>query len=207
METLIVDTINSNLDYLDKTVTWLVITLIAALLSLSNKDKTVHLKELTLSLRHSGTFLFLMLCAINLSVLKILNSMYELISNSKQNIELIKYTIHNHPSLFNPFSQSTGMVGIIISSIGYSALLLIWWFGYHVGYFLILNSGNGSTIVSRLLSFVYLVLGLISMIYISYTLVIVSPETYLLKLILVLISIVVGSFGIGRIVASINNDA
>jgi hypothetical protein len=184
--------IENALGQLDKATSWIFLTLMVIILS-SNKTDDYEFGDIKIKKGQSALVLYLILCGLNFQVLKylqVLSSSFSFIKDKSIAIANIQYDTW----VFNPFSRTTGIVGLFTDNIGLPILIILWWLGFALANKEISKtkqSKAASTII-LLLFCLYLLFGLLSLIIIQDLLLRIGNNTD--KLISQFIGIIVGVF-------------
>ncbi|MCC7190418.1 MAG: hypothetical protein IT312_16900 [Anaerolineales bacterium] len=194
MDELFLAAISSTLDALDKTTSWAVVALLATAISGIQRDKKIKVGDFEISSKYAGVVTFAILCGLNFEILRLLQNLSFLLSNVGSKLENAKIIITTHSWIFNPFAQTSGILSPFTDNLGLALLLLIWWLGYHTGFFLHQTTQRAWT--GYLLSAIYLVLGLVSMILIISLIAQINEGTAIVKQVLLFIAIPIGAFGL-----------
>lgn len=194
MDELFLAAISSTLDALDKTTSWAVVALVATAFSGIQRDKKIKVGDFEISSKYAGVVTFAILCGLNFEILRLLQNLSFLLDNVGSKLENAKIIITTHSWILNPFAQTSGILGLFTDNLGLALLLLIWWLGFHTGFFL--HQTTKQIWIGYLLSSIYLVLGLVSMIMIMSLVAQVNNDTAIIKQVLLFIAIPIGAFGL-----------
>ena len=194
MEDQILPAISATLDSLDKTTSWAFVALLATAISGFQRDKKINIGGLEIDSKHASNVTFAILCGINFITLRLLQNLVFLFDVVGSKMEQARFLVNAHPWAFNPFSETSGFLSYITDNLGLALLLLLWWLGFHTGFFL--HRGTKQAWISNLLSVIYLVLGLTSMVLIMLLMAKVNSETIIIKQILLFVAIPIGAFGL-----------
>ena len=198
MEDQYLSIISSTLDKLDKATSWALVALVAAALSSLQRQKRINIAGFEIDKEYAGGVMFVILCGLNFQSMRLLQNLRYLYDQTSLQAEAT-LLVRTHPWFFNPFSETTGLFSQIADNIGFALLLLLWWLGFHTGFFLLRGMGGRWNIIGIALSQVYLILGLISIALISPLMREINTTTWFVKHALFIAVIPVGAFGIGSI--------
>lgn len=194
MDELFLAAISATLDSLDKATSWAFVALVATAISGSQGDKKIKIGEIEISSQYAGTVTFAILCGLNFQVLRLLQNLSFLFSNVGLKTENARVIITTHSWILNPFAQTSGVLSPFTDNLGLALLLLLWWLGFHTGFFLHRNTKRAW--IENLLTIIYLVFGLISMVLIMTLMTKINNDTAIIKQILLFIAIPIGAFGL-----------
>lgn len=194
MDEQILPAISATLDALDKATSWAFVALLATAVSGFQRDKKIKIGGLEIDGKYASNVTFAILCSINFITLRLLQNLVFLFDVAGMKMEQAKFLINTHPWFFNPFAETSGFLSYVTDNLGLALLLLLWWLGFHTGFFLPRNTKQ--TWVNNLLSMIYLVLGLTSMVFIMVFMAKVNSETIIIKQILLFVAIPIGAFGL-----------
>lgn len=194
MDEQILPAIEATLDALDKATSWAFVALLATAISGFQRDKKIKIGGFEIEGKYAGNVTFAILCSINFITLRLLQNLIFLFDVAGTKAEQAKFLINIHPWVFNPFAETSGFLSYITDNLGIALLLLLWWLGFHTGFYL--HRDSKQAWVSNLLSTIYLVLGLTSMVLIMLFMAKVNSETIIIKQILLFVAIPIGAFGL-----------
>ena len=190
MEQEIVKGIENTLTQLDKSTTWIFITLMVVLFSSFQESDEFEIGKFKIKKTNSSLIFYLILCALNFQILKYLQNLSSLIELAEFN-EILKLKIQTHTWILNPFASSNGTLSYLLDYIGLPMLIIMWWTGFAIANKESIETKNKST--RRLiifLFFTYLVLGLLSLILIQSIL--FSFDNFGIKLLTELSGVLIG---------------
>jgi hypothetical protein len=194
MDDQILSAISATLDALDKATSWAFIALLATAISGFQRDKKIKIGGLEIDSKYASNVTFAILCGINFITIRLLQNLIFLFDVAGSKTEQAKFLINIHPWVFNPFAETSGFLSYITDNLGLALLLLLWWLGFHTGFFL--HRGANKAWIGNLLSILYLILGLTSMVLIMLFMAKVNSDTFLIKQILLFVAIPIGAFGL-----------
>ena len=166
MEANIIKAIENTLNQLDKSTTWIFVTLVFILFASLQESKEFEIGKFKIKKTNSSFIFYIILCALNFQVLKYLQSLSSLIQATGLNDNII-FILQSHNWIFNPFVKTIGIL-TLLDYFGLPLLIIMWWLGFSLA-----NKetvGIEGKINQRLvmfLFFVYLILGLMSLIIIQ----------------------------------------
>lgn len=120
--------IENSLEQLNKVTSWIFVTLIVMILSNSKSDE-YEFGSIKIKKGQSPLIFYIILCGLNFQILKllqILSSSFYHLQNKPDAIQNIQFDTW----LFNPFSRTTGVIGLITDNIGLPLLIILWWLGF-----------------------------------------------------------------------------
>lgn len=167
MEQEIIKGIENTLTELEKSTTWIFITLMVVLFSSFQETDEFEIGKFKIKKANSSLIFYIILCALNFQVLKYLQNLTSLIESTKIS-EVLKLKIQTHTWIFNPYANSNGTLSYLLDYTGLPMLIIMWWIGFTIA--------NKETIETKsksgrrliiFLFFTYLVLGLLSLILIQ----------------------------------------
>ena len=192
----LIDNIKKIIDSLDKTTSWGLVMLFATLTTALYTKKTITILGATVPKNISGIATFGILCCINFKIFHLLQNLKSSLMLLESDREVAYMRIRLHTWTMNPFSETEGKFSLISDNFGYTLLILLWWLGAQTGFYLIQYeiADTKLIIIFIFFYFVYLSLGIISMILISELIsIICSNDLYKkIKLVLTLIGIPFG---------------
>jgi hypothetical protein len=194
MDEQILPAISATLDALDKATLWAFVALLATAISGFQRDKKIKIGGFEIDSKYASNVTFAILCSINFVTLRLLQNLVFLFDVAGTKAEQAKFLTNIHPWVFNPFAETSGFLSYVTDNLGLALLLLLWWFGFHTGFFLHRNTKQAW--ISNLLSIIYLLLGLTSMVLIMAFMAKVNSETVIIKEILLFVAIPIGAFGL-----------
>ena len=124
--------IENSLTQLDKVTTWAFLAIMAIILSNNNSDEYVF-GGIKIKKGQSAFVLYLILCGLNFQVLKLLQGLSSNFLTFKDRTEAIS-SIQNSVWMFNPFSNTTGLIGVITDNAGLPLLMILWFTGLALGH-------------------------------------------------------------------------
>lgn len=184
--------IENSLTQLDKATTWIFLTLMVIILT-NSKSEEYEFGSIKIKKGQSGLVFYIILCGLNFHILKLLqllSSSFALIKNKAAAMK----DIQSSTWIFNPFSRTTGLMGIITDNIGLPLLIILWWLGFA----LVNKEISISKYNSKLSTFImilfclYLLFGLFSLLLIQDLLLTMGSNRD--KLISQLAGIIIGGF-------------
>ena len=164
MDKDIIKFIEHSLTSLDKATTWIFLTLMAILLS-GNNSEEYEFGGIKIKKGHSALVFYMVLCALNFQVLKLMQLLSSNFSAVKDRAVAIQ-TIQNDTWLFNPFTRTNSFIGNVTDNLGLPLLILMWWLGFALANREIshLRGRKKNSVLILVLFFVYLFEGLLSLI-------------------------------------------
>lgn len=190
MEQEIIKGIENTLTQLDKSTTWIFITLMVVLFSSFQETDEFEIGKFKIKKANSSLIFYIILCALNFQILKYLQNLSSLIE-SIEITEVLKLKIQTHTWIFNPFASSNGTLSYLLDYIGLPMLIIMWWIGFTLANKESVQTVNKSA--RRLiifLFFTYLVFGLLSLILIQSIL--ASFDNFGIKLLTELVGVLFG---------------
>lgn len=194
MDEQILPAVSATLDALDKATSWAFVALLATAISGFQRDKKIKIGGFEIEGKYASNVTFAILCSINFVTLRLLQNLFFLFDVAGTKAEQAKFLINIHPWIFNPFAETSSFLSYVTDNLGLALLLLLWWLGFHTGFFL--HRDTKHAWVSILLSVIYLVLGLTSMVLIMLFMIKVNGQTIIIKQVLLFIFIPIGAFGL-----------
>nr|WP_281721321.1 hypothetical protein [Nitrosomonas nitrosa] len=199
MDDTVLSSISSILDKLDGVTSLALVVLVAVMLATVQKDEKIKIASVEVAKEYAGVSLFALLCGLifhGLRLLQNLNALFAQISSSTSAFDQAIISIRYHSWFFNPFAETSGNISFLTDNIGYSLLLLLWWLGFHTGFFLLRDTTRTWRVIGIAFFFTYLIFGLLSMMQIASLIEIVNDDTKIAKQIILLFMIPVGSLGV-----------
>lgn len=200
VENEIIDNMKSIFESLEKSVSWTTLMLLATYFVSIYGQKDITISNIDIPKEIGGIVIFGVLCAFNFKVLHLLQNLKQLFDILKPKTDLISMKIRLHRWSLNPFAETEGRLGILINNFGYAILLILWWFGAQLGFRLLEMSYPKVSyqIVGLILFSLYLIFGIISMFIISNLMSLICKNKTMvrIKLILTIIAIPIGAFGL-----------
>lgn len=204
LENQLVSGLASDLKSLESIATWSFVALGAAVISAVQGETKVKVGSFEIGRQHAGVVVFAVLCGLTFQAMRLLQNLAYALSQITINAEQAKLIIRTNPWLLNPFSETSGIISPFTDNWGYALLLILWWFGFHTGIFLLQGASTYLKRIGYLLMGLYLLFGLISMFIISRLIAQVNVETGVIKQIILFGAIPVGAFGIGYMFRQFN---
>ncbi len=194
MEDQILPAISATLDALDKATLWAFVALLATAVSGFQQDKKIKIGGFEIDSKYASNVTFAILCGISFVTLRLLQNLVFFFNMADSKTEQAKFLVNAHPWVFNPFAETSGVLSYVTDNLGLALLLLLWWLGFHTGFYL--HRGTKQVWIGNLLSVIYVVLGLTSMVLIMLFMSKVNRETFLIKQILLFVAMPIGAFGL-----------
>ena len=184
--------IKNSLDQLDKVTIWIFLLLMALVLSDTKSDE-FEIGSIKLKKNNSGVVFYIILCALNFQVLKLLqllSNQYDTIKDKKVAVIIIQ----NHTWFLNPFSRTSGAIGIITDYIGFPLLIVMWWIGFALANSQIMHipRSKSSLILIPFLFLFYLLFGVFSLMIIANLLITIGGNKD--KILCEIFGVVIGIF-------------
>ena len=200
----VLSTVETTLDALAKTTSWAFAALLAAAVTtLYNKDNVIEIGTVKLPREIAGVTVFGLLCALNFRALCLFQRLSVALELLHPNLEIASLRVRLHTWASNPFAETANRLGFITDNAGYAVLLLQWWLGAHLGFYLVIRFASSVWVraIAMGLSVLYLVLGLTTMFLISTILkrICSKSASIRLKTALTLAAIPLGAFGIAAL--------
>lgn len=140
MDEQILPAISATLDALDKATSWAFVALLATAISGFQRDKQTKIGGIEIDGKYASIVTFAILCSINFVTLRLLQNLVFLIGVAGSTTEQAKFLINTHPWVLNPFAETSGFFSYVTDNLGLAWLLLLWWLGFHTGFFLPRNT-------------------------------------------------------------------
>jgi hypothetical protein len=194
MDDQILPAISATLAALDKATSWAFVALLATAISGLQQDKKIKIGGFEIDGKYASNVTFAILCGINFITLRLLQNLVFFFDVAGSKTEQAKFLINSNPWVFNPFAETSGFLSYVTDNLGLALLLLLWWLGFHTGFFL--HRGAKQVWISNILSIIYLLLGLTSMVLIMMFMAKVNSGTAIIKIALLFIAIPFGAGGL-----------
>lgn len=191
------------MDALSEITGFSLVFLVATVFSGFQSSEKIEILGFEVRTRVATIVLFGILCGLIFNLTRLLLIISHLLSqlDGSQNRGQAIIILQTHSWVFNPFAQTSGTWSFLLDNLGLALLLLIWWLGFHTGYFLLkgTNLSLSTSVSSWILSLFYLVFGLNAMIIIMNLVKEINPETVWIKFCCLFLSIPIGAFGLRKV--------
>lgn len=197
IEKQLMSNLSSTLDALEKTISWAFLALVATILSaMQTKDKIIKLGTFDISREYAGGAMFATLCILCFQAIRLFQNLaYSL--DLTGNMEQATFVLRTHTWIFNPFSETSGYFSFLTNNLGLALLLLLWWLGFHTGFYLLRGTNKTWKGIGTTLSIIYLIFGLVNLYLIIILINRINVQTSFIKVNLLLGAIPIGAIGVG----------